>query len=247
MYRFKKVATKSAFLFPVVFALSLAGIGQTAVTWDASAGVVWEMDLGPLGPAPLAAQVVCRDCDEQTDVPCEDVWQYESLFHPDVGEYCEGKSPTHIIPDVHNFGTPEWPCYFGTSDPFCRRCGGTSACHQDYWFGECHIECEDEGGGPDFAVLVHGLQLAIAEGDLGLTLDLLTARTGGDVVFETGHLLLTGGCETAVIGLPHRSVQIIAAAWHSLTDQAGLPAIAAVSGETPATERVATSDGRTGG
>jgi hypothetical protein len=221
---FKKLGMKVAMLVSIGLALSLAGIGQTTVTWDAPEGVVWEMVLGTLGPPPLAAQNgngngngpgeewTCGWC-QQVLLPVHGQGnQWFHWFSDEGGDRClsEGKPDTEGSP-------PEWEHSY-----YCAQCQpgaplGHAPCHTTWGeaAGQCHEPCGgtgpngngngagngNGGGGGQEALLAQRatLEEALAAGDVQVIVRMIVDQRPGshalEYVPEGGRIELFGPCD----------------------------------------------------
>ncbi len=83
----------------------------------------------------------------------------------------------------------------------CSRCGGTSVCHEDFWYGPCHIPCGPTGG--DLAA-VDEVQDALERGDVAAVALALQAPQEGvsfEFIPDAGRIEVTFSCG------PGRAVQ----------------------------------------
>ena len=77
----------------------------------------------------------------------------------------------------------------------CSRCGGTSFCHEDFWFGLCHIPCGPEGGSYAVAAEVEdalergdvaAVALALHAPEDGVSLEFIPAAGSIEVISSCG-------------------------------------------------------------
>ena len=72
-----------------------------------------------------------------------------------------------IFPMKHAFPGGGNECGWGGRDDAgatCSRCGGSSHCHIDFWWGSCHIACGPTGG--DVAAALTEVEDALGSGDV---------------------------------------------------------------------------------
>ncbi len=210
MNRFKRLV-RVAVLLPMGLALGLVGTGEVTVDRDARSGIVMEMLLGAVGPAPLAAQngngngievVTCGWCIE------DDVY----------GQWCTTEEPIQCFWDTllaHQFpnGGDECGLEGKPANAICARCGGTSGCHTDWWSvypdGQgCHMEC---GSGSEYASLLQDLDTVLEAGDAAGILWVALNSPLIRILETDGAILVAPACddEEAVASIR----RIPAAAW----------------------------------
>lgn len=148
----------------------------TTVLWT----LVAALFISLAAPTPVDAQgVTCGWCSEGN----------MGVIFPDGSEAtCWGCHAFFMGGDLCGWEGHDWP------DTSCRRCGGTSDCHQLPRYGPCHIRCGPDG---DLFAELSGILEALDRGNVAVVAStLVRERTDAslDYIPEEGRINIVLAC-----------------------------------------------------
>ena len=127
-----------------------------------------------------------------------------------------------VFPVKHRFTGGGNECgWDGHDEPgaMCSRCGGTSFCHTEFRWGECHIACGPAGG--DVAAALTEVEDALESGDATAVASALLAPRSGlafEFIPESGRIDLFLACD---LNRPFRAIPVLPEARDRLTETFG--------------------------